>query len=104
MGDRYKSTLESVLKFKHPPSHYLTDLDDGFYTAQYLRAWLFEGQLRRELRDRYDEEWFTTSAAGDYIKILWAHGQKFNVEELSERLGYELRPKELIEDFKERLG
>jgi hypothetical protein len=104
MGDRYKRTLEGVLRFKHPESHYLTDLDDGFYAAQYLRAWLFEAQLRRELRNRFDDEWFTSTKAGDYVKSLWANGQKYDVEELSREMGYELRPKELVEDLKEHLA
>jgi hypothetical protein len=103
MGERYRKTLESVLRFKHPGSHFLTDLDDGFYAAQYLRAWLFEAQLRRELKNRFDDEWFTSTKAGDYIKSLWTHGQKYDVEELSRDMGYELRPKELVEDLKEHL-
>jgi oligoendopeptidase F len=103
MGQRYKKTMEGVLKFKHPAGHYLTDLDDGFYAAQYLRAWLFESQLRRELRHRFDDEWFLSTKAGNYIKSLWAHGQKYDVDELSKDMGYELRPKELVEDLKEHL-
>jgi hypothetical protein len=104
MGERYRRTLESVLRFKHPGSHYLTDLDDGFYAAQYLRAWLFEAQLRLELKQRFDDEWFLSTKAGNHIKSLWARGQKYDVEELSKDMGYELRPKELVEDIKEHLA
>lgn len=103
MDDAYKRTLESVLKFKHPKNHYLTDLDDGFYASQYLRAWLFEAQLRLELEEKFGDDWFLKKAAGDYLKSLWAEGQKYNVEEISEGIGYELGPKELIEDFKAHL-
>ncbi|MCK5547398.1 MAG: hypothetical protein KAI64_00175, partial [Thermoplasmata archaeon] len=72
MGAVYKRTLESVLGFKHPENHFLTDLDDGFYAAQYLRAWLFEAQLRRKLIEDFGDGWFQSTDAGDYIKSLWA--------------------------------
>jgi len=39
------------LKFKHTEKHYLEDVDDGFYCAEYLRAWILEGQIRRPSRN-----------------------------------------------------
>jgi len=42
MDEVYRSTLESVLMYKHPANHYLITVDDGFYSAQYLQAWIFE--------------------------------------------------------------
>ncbi len=103
MDDAYKRTLESILKFRHPKNHYLTDLDDGFYAAQYLRAWLFEAQLRREMTDRFGDEWFKKKSAGKYLKSLWSQGQKYNVDELSKDAGFVLGPIELINDFKTHL-
>jgi oligoendopeptidase F len=104
MDGVYKDTLESVLRFRHPTNHYLTDLDDGLYCAQYLRAWLFEAQLERELRSKFGDEWFLSKGAGDYIKSLWQHGQKYNVEELAKNIGYEPGSRELIEDLKSHLS
>ncbi len=97
---RYKEVLESALKFQHPTSHYLMDVDDGFYTANYLRAWIFEAQVRRVLRDHFGENWFENRGAGTQLQKWWSMGQKFRVEEMLKDLGYnglDIRP--LLEDL-----
>ncbi len=97
---RYRSIMESALVFKHPPSHYLLDVDDGFYTANYLRAWIFEAQVRRILKERFGEKWFEKKSAGIQLQKWWSLGQKFRVEEMLRDLGYkglDIRP--LLEDL-----
>lgn len=84
----YRVILERALGFRHPESHYLMDLDDGFYSSQYLRAWIFEAQLRTLLKEEFSERWFLEPKAGRYLKGLWSQGQKFAVQELAESLGY----------------
>lgn len=84
----YRVILEKALGFRHPESHYLLDLDDGFYAAQYLRAWIFEAQLRQLLKEKFGEEWFLQRDAGSFLKGLWSEGQKFAVTELAESTGY----------------
>ncbi len=84
----YRVLMEKALGFRHPEVHYLHDLDDGLYAAQYLRAWIFEAQLRGVLKEKFGEEWFLHAEAGTFIKGLWAQGQKFAVQELAESLGY----------------
>jgi len=88
MDETYKETLERALKFKHPKNHYLMDLDDGFYCAWYLRAWIFESQLRALFKERFGEEWFNNADAGGFLKQLWSKGQKYDVVELAKRLGF----------------
>jgi len=88
MDLEYQRTLEAALVFRHPPSHYLNDVDDELYCAGYLRAWIFEAQLRGALRRKFGEDWFTTKEAGDFLKELWSQGQKHNVDELAGQLGY----------------
>ena len=88
MDNIYKETLESVLKFKHPKNRYLVDVDDAFYCSQYLRAWIFEAQLKAKLKEDYGEEWFNNHEAGKFLIDLWTHGQKFNVVELAQMIGY----------------
>lgn len=88
MDLEYQRTLESALVFGHPPSHYLNDVDDAFYCAGYLRAWIFEAQLREALHRRFGEEWFTATEAGDFLRELWSEGQRHNVDELAKQLGY----------------
>lgn len=55
---KYNNILESALTFKHPMSHFLIDVDDGFYCANYLRAWIFESQIKRVLVQHFGENWF----------------------------------------------
>jgi oligoendopeptidase F len=88
MEKLYETTLDKVLKFKNGRTLYLMDLDDGFYCAQYLRAWIFEAQLRAMLRKKFGEEWFNTAEAGKFLTKLWAEGQKHDVIELAKTLGY----------------
>jgi len=88
MGEVYKKTCEKILKYRHPANHYLIAVDDSFYCAQYLQAWIFEAQLRRFLQKEYGDEWFNSPEAGKYLMQLWADGQKYNVVELAKMLGY----------------
>ncbi len=103
MGKVYKETLESALKFRHPEEHYLVDVDDGFYVSQYLRAWIFEAQLRAALMEKFGEKWFENPEAGPYLmKNLYSYGQKYNVEELAVMLGYQgLDAEPLIEEIED---
>jgi oligoendopeptidase F len=89
MDEVYKKTLEKTLKYKHPKNRYLLDWDDGFYCTQYLRAWIFEEQLKATLKEKFGEEWFNSKEAGAFLKNLWAYGQKYDAVELVRMLGYE---------------
>lgn len=71
-----------------PPERYLADFDGGFYVVQYLQAWIWEVQLRRHLRERFGEAWFTNRRAGDALRELWRQGQKYDVWEIAQQLGY----------------
>jgi hypothetical protein len=82
MPTRYVESLSSALMIDMPPESYLADVDDGFYCASYLRAWLFEGALRMMLQDRYGMEWFRSPDAGSWIKELWSYGQQLSAERL----------------------
>ena len=86
--NRYKETLELSLVFKHPASHYLMDVDDGFYCANYLRAWIFESQVKRILTESFGEDWFLKRGAGIQLQKWWSLGQKYQVEEMLRDLGY----------------
>lgn len=88
MDKVYETTLDKVLKFKNRRTLYLLDVDDGFYCAQYLRAWIFEAQLRETLQKKFGEEWFNSAKAGKFLTKLWAEGQKHDVIELAKTLGY----------------
>ena len=41
----YSDKLSDAVQVEVPPANYLVDVDDGFYAASYLRAWMLEGAL-----------------------------------------------------------
>jgi hypothetical protein len=88
MSGQYKEQLENSLRFKHPESHYLTDVDDGLYSAEYLRAWIFEAQMRSKLVEKFGDKWFKNPEAGKFLAGLWSYGQKYDVVELARRIGF----------------
>ena len=55
--------------------------------GRYLRAWIFEAQLRDLLRQRFDEEWFRNDRAAPFLLELWREGQRRTVDELAADLG-----------------
>lgn len=92
----YRTILQRSLRFKHTEKHYLEDVDDAFYCAEYLRAWILEAQVRAALQERFGEAWFKNEAAGEYLKELWSYGQKYTADELVKTVGYADLDSELL--------
>jgi len=82
LAGTYSRRLSEATMVDVPAENYLSDVDDGFYCASYLRAWMLEGALRMILQDRYGMQWFRQDAAAEWIKSLWAEGQHFPAERL----------------------
>jgi len=82
----YSKYLERGLKAKHREENWLNDLDPGFYSAGYLRAWIFEVQLRDWLKDQFGSEWWRSPKASEVLKENWRTGRMYMPEELSERI------------------
>ncbi|HEX7125375.1 MAG TPA: hypothetical protein VF406_06280 [Thermodesulfobacteriota bacterium] len=87
LADRYREALHRAVGVDYPVESYLADVDPGFYSARYLRAWMFEAQLRDTLEERFDEDWFRNPRAGTFLTGLWAEGQPARLEALAERVG-----------------
>jgi hypothetical protein len=65
-----------------------------------LRAWALEAMWRRSLRERFGDTWFARREAGQWLRELWAQGQRLPAEELvSEALGRELSFEPLISEL-----
>jgi hypothetical protein len=97
---RYVSILGDELGVEIAPENYLADTDDAFYCAQYLRAWIFEVQLRRFLEDQFGGDWFDRLEAGSFLLSLWRRGQELRAEELVGEMGYNgLEARYLIEEL-----
>jgi len=87
-GGRYGEGLGDALRLRIWRENFLHDLDDWFYCACYLRAWILEVQLRAALVDRFGDHWFAAKGAGDFLKEIWSLGQELSAEELAQRIGY----------------
>jgi len=86
--DVYRSCLQRALKFRHSEKRYLEDVDDAFYCAEYLRAWILDAQLRSALQDEFGDEWHRDPRAGKYLRELWSYGQKYTADEVVKTIGY----------------
>jgi hypothetical protein len=83
----YSEILEQCTGLRYDSESYLEDLDDAFYAADYLRAWIFEVQLRDYLMSKFGWAWFQVRAAGQLLKEIWDTGQLYTVEALSREIG-----------------
>jgi hypothetical protein len=81
-AQRYAQGLTEAVGVTWPTASYLSDVDSGFYSAAYLRAWALEAQLRTHLCERFGSEWFAEPAAGRELAGLWGRGQRDRPEEL----------------------
>jgi hypothetical protein len=82
LAEVYSTKLTNAVKVKVPAQNYLVDVDDAFYCAEYLRAWMLEGAFRMMLQDRYGMDWFRDSEAAGWLKEMWADGQHWPAERL----------------------
>lgn len=87
--EAYRDLLSDATLVAWPGELYLFDVDAFFYAARYLRAWIFEAQLRELLRERFDEEWYRNDRTGPFLLGLWRQGQRLGVEELAADLAFD---------------
>jgi hypothetical protein len=86
MPARYSELLGRAFGVSWPSQRYLEDVDPGFYSSCYLRAWALETHLRKHLEGRYGELWFESPEAGQELRKLWRDGQRLTPEELLAQL------------------
>jgi hypothetical protein len=91
----YAEGLTQATGLRYPWQNYLSDMDAGFYSADYLRAWIRSAQLRDHLIDEVGEDWWRSEQTGSLLRDLFREGAKPTSEEIAERIGYnpfDLRP------------
>jgi hypothetical protein len=64
-------------------------MDAGFYSADYLRAWIRSAQLRSHLVEQFGESWWRSPQTGELLRGLFAEGTRPTSEEIAERLGFD---------------
>jgi len=78
----YASRLSERTGFRYDPRVWQYDRDAGFYSADYLRAWLAEADLDRSLRRRFGERWWAVRDAGDWLREQWRRGWAPDAEDI----------------------
>jgi hypothetical protein len=89
MPERYCELLTEATGVRYAPENYLADMDAGFYSADYLRAWIRSSQLRQYLNREFGAEWWRDTRTGDFLRELWSEGTRPTSEEVAGRLGYD---------------
>lgn len=87
--DEYHRLLTAASGISYRPDAYLADMDAGFYSADYLRAWIRSAQLRQWLTNEVGEDWWRNRATGEHLRSLFAEGTRPSSEDIAGRLGYD---------------
>lgn len=84
----YSHVLTDNLIMKYFPENYLKDVDENFYCTNYIRAWIFEAQVKEYMLKKFGYKWYKNRKAGDFLKEIWSYGMKYSPEEVLEFLDY----------------
>jgi hypothetical protein len=96
----YSTGLTRATGIRYDPRNYLADMDSGFYSADYLRAWIRSAQLRVFLLREVGEDWWRSEATGEILRDLFLEGTRPTSEDVAGRLGFEpLDTEPLVEDL-----
>jgi hypothetical protein len=87
--DVYERLLTDACGVRYRKSGYLSDMDAGFYSADYLRAWIRSAQLRAHLVDEIGADWWRSPQTGELLRDLFSEGTKPTSEEIAGRLGFD---------------
>ncbi|HZO97314.1 MAG TPA: hypothetical protein VFB42_08085 [Gaiellaceae bacterium] len=87
--DGYEEYLTAATGIRYRRDGYLSDMDAGFYSADYLRAWIRSAQLRRHLIDTVGEDWWRRPETGELLRGLFRQGTRPSSEEVAASLGYD---------------
>jgi hypothetical protein len=85
----YAGNLRAATGFRYRADGYLADMDDGFYSADYLRAWIRAAQMRAHLREEVGPDWWENRATGDLLRGLFREGTRPASEEIAARIGFQ---------------
>ena len=64
-------------------------MDAGFYSADYLRAWIRAAQVRAYLRREVGHDWWRSAETGALLRGLFREGTRPTTEEVAARIGFD---------------
>jgi hypothetical protein len=85
----YADRLTRATGARYRADGFLADMDAGFYSADYLRAWIRAAQLRSYLDGELEGEWWESLETGERLRALFAEGTRPSSEEIAGRIGFE---------------
>src|SRR4051794_25998320 len=85
----YERYLTEATGVRYAKDNYLADMDAGFYSADYLRAWIRSAQLRAHLVSEVGADWWRNPKTGTLLTDLFREGTKPTSEEIAGRLGFD---------------
>jgi len=88
-SDDYSQRLTAATGIRYPSDGHLADMDPGFYSADYLRAWIRHAQLRTHLFAEVGEDWWRSPKTGELLRDLFAEGTRPSSEQIATRLGFD---------------
>lgn len=87
LGPMWAERLTAATGFRFDPRSFLDRLGQRFGVARYLRGRMLAAQLRRELRERFDEDWYRNPRTGPFLGDWFANGLRFSAAEVAASLG-----------------
>jgi hypothetical protein len=88
-SDGYSERLTAASGVRYRQDAFLADMDAGFYSADYLRAWIRAAQLRDHLIREIGADWWRREETGALLRRLFAEGTRPSSEEIAARLGFD---------------
>ena len=85
----YEQLLTDATGIRYRADGYLSDMDAGFYSADYLRAWIRSAQLQEHLRREVGEDWWRNPSTGELLRDLFREGTQPTSEQIAVRLGFD---------------
>ena len=96
----YAELLTAATGIRYRPDNFLADMDPGFYSADYLRAWVRSAQLRSFLARELGDDWWRSAETGDLLRDLFREGTRPSSEDVAGRLGFDpLDTEPLLEEL-----
>jgi hypothetical protein len=88
-NEGYSDRLTEATGMRYRPDGFLADMDAGFYSADYLRAWIRAAQLRAFLERQVGDDWWASEETGRRLRALFTEGTRPSSEEIASRIGFE---------------
>lgn len=83
----YVRHYEQAHQVSFDTSDYLT-FDMELYSAGYLRARMFECQLRENLVQTFGSDWWRKKSTGEYLKTLFRNGRRCRADDVARDIGH----------------